>query len=161
MLSVSTERLNSLKFRQPLRESMASCHSSSLTRKLAARSSNRFQKCIIALAALFLSACGCDLVGCIDGLIVGFAREPQSPWKVELFVDGASQPAPSTASCPGPGPCNTGVVFNSAATRAVVRVTTPAGVKDTEYTAIRYVKTPRGTGCTACRGQAQVVAEVP
>lgn len=114
-----------------------------------------------SLCAPLLASCGCDTIGCIDGVIVGLSSEPPTPWRVELFVDGVSQPAGSDAFCAGPNHCGTGVLFNISATRAVVRVTTPAGVRNTEYTAIRYVRAPRGSGCTACRGQAQVVAEVP
>jgi hypothetical protein len=108
-----------------------------------------------------ITGCGCDLVGCVDGLLVGFSRTPQTPWTVELLGDGVLLKATSAELCPAQGPCQTGVRFNTTAARAVVRVTTPLGVRDTELGDIEYAKTSRGTGCAECRGQAQVVVEVP
>jgi hypothetical protein len=115
------------------------------------------------LGTTLVAACGCDqLSACADGIIVGFASQPATPWKVELLVNGVLQLAPSTAMCGGPGPCDTGVLFNTSATNGVaVRVTTPAGVRTTDYSVISYRTSDRGSGCSECRGQASIVAQVP
>ena len=115
------------------------------------------------LGTTLVTACGCDLVGCIDGIIVGFSSQPATPWTVELLVNGVVvQQVPSTAMCGGLGPCDTGVLFNTSASAGVaIRVTTPAGVRTTGYSVISYRTSDAGVGCTECRGQASVVAQVP
>jgi hypothetical protein len=112
------------------------------------------------LGTTLVTACGCDGVGCVDGIIVGFSSQPASPWKAELLVNGVVQQAQSGVACDDPSSCQTGVLFNtSASTGVAIRVTTPAGVRTTGYTAITYRDS--GAGCTECRGQASVVAQVP
>jgi len=122
----------------------------------------RWRAVAVMLGTTLVAACGCDLVGCIDGIIVGFSSQPATPWKAELLVNGVVQQTQSSAPCDGPRSCQTGVLFNTSATTGVaVRVSNAAGVRTTGYSVINYRTSDRGSGCSECRGQASVVADAP
>ena len=112
-----------------------------------------------------LSGCGCDTWGCIDGLFVRFASQPPAPWKVELLVGGVLQAAPVDAACDSNPRCNqlVGVRYTNqlASLNVSVRITTSAGVRTTDFPPITYTgKSPR-SDCHDCKGQAEVIANIP
>ncbi len=114
--------------------------------------------------ALAIQGCGgCDLVGCVEGLLVSFDSPPAAPWKAELFVDGVLQPEPTEARCDGTRECPNGVLFRTFARTGVsVRITTSTGERTTLLPQLSYDK---GQGepnwCDECRGMATASVPVP
>lgn len=115
------------------------------------------------MITLGLQACGCNVVGCYDGLLVQLQPRPTGPYRVELLVDGVSQPAPPEATCTEVTGCFSGIVFRTRATdRVVVRVTTLAGTRDTAYPRLQYAtQRPNGRGCDPTCHNATVTADLP
>lgn len=115
---------------------------------------------ILASVCAGLQACGCDGVACVDGLLVNLATPVPASYKVELLVAGIVQPAPASATCASGNSCGGSVLFDTNARNQVsVRVTTSTGAKTTEYSTLTYKST--ASDCSNCRGQAEVVAQVP
>ena len=114
-------------------------------------------------ATLGLQACGCNLVGCYDGLLVNFPSRPEGPYRIELFAAGVVQPAPLEATCTEARGCNSGIVFRTHATDDLVfRVTTSLGIRDTTVPRVRYTTvSPNGRGCGPTCSSAEVTVKAP
>ncbi len=130
-------------------------------------STQRFHRPVLSalgvLSALILQACGCTLVGCIDGLLVDFPARPAGPYRVELFVNAILQPAPEAATCTDARGCFSGIVFRTTATNnLVVRVTTAAGARETVFPHVTYTKSsPNGPSCGPTCSSARVTVQAP
>lgn len=125
---------------------------------------HRRWRIVLCLGVLVsVQACGCDLVGCTDGLRVQLPAQLNAPYRVELLVAGERQLAPPEATCTDAAPCYHDIMFRTTPTeRVVVRVTTPLGVRDTAIPRIKYSTShPNGSRCEpTCRG-ATIRAEIP
>jgi len=115
------------------------------------------------VALVSVQACGCNLVGCADGLLVQLPTQLNAPYRVELLVAGELQPAPAEATCSEGAPCYRDIMFRAYPTeRVVVRVTTPLGTRDTAIPQIRYsTSRPNGRGCEPTCRNASVRADIP
>ena len=126
-----------------------------------------FSRCVRSAVgtatALILQACGCNLVGCYDGLLVDFPSRPAGPYRVELFAAGVPQSAPPEATCADARGCYSGIVFRTHATDdLVLRVTTAIGVRDTAVPHVTYTTlAPNGRGCGPICRSAMVTAKAP
>lgn len=118
---------------------------------------------VLVMVSLALSGCGCNLVGCADGLRVHLTSLPAVPVQVELLVAGIVQAAPLNATCSESTQCYQDIYFQTAATdRVSVRVTTSAGTRLTEFAKVVYAKSfPNGKGCSPTCLKATVTAIVP
>ena len=116
-----------------------------------------------AVAALSAQACGCNLVGCYDGLLVDFADRPAGLYRLELFVAAVLQPAPPAATCTEAKGCFSGIVFRTHATdNLVLRVTTAVGARETVFQRIAYTTaSPNGKGCGPTCRSATVTVKAP
>jgi hypothetical protein len=126
--------------------------------------SNRLPAMALSVvAALSLQACGCNLVGCYDGLLVDFADRPAGPYRIELFVGGVPQVAPPEATCTEAKGCYSGIVFRTQATdNLVLRVTTDVGVRETVFPHLTYTTaSPNGKGCGPTCRSATVTVKAP
>ncbi|MEO7998532.1 MAG: hypothetical protein ABI852_13865 [Gemmatimonadaceae bacterium] len=117
---------------------------------------------VFASFAVGMQACGCDGVACIDGLIVTMTSLPAAPFKVELLVAGQVQSAPEEATCSvgASRPCEKSMLFRTLQRDQVsIRVTTSSGVRTTDLPRINYKSS--SSGCSDCKGQAEVTANIP
>ena len=125
------------------------------------------RKCVRLLSLIVstvgASSCGCDLVGCVDGLTVHLKSLPAGAFQVELLVGGTVQPGSPAATCDGIRACNQDIYFSTSPTDQVsVRVTTTAGARTTTYPRIDYTTSrPNGRYCDPACHNATVVADVP
>jgi hypothetical protein len=112
-----------------------------------------------------IAACGTDCapVGCQEGLTVLIPSVPQLPYKIEVF-----DPVGATLVLLNALECTTQVcgavvyVSNTTLTRVIVRVTTPLGVRETDFPNLTYSRTyPSGRDCGPLCTSAQLVAPVP
>ena len=122
-----------------------------------------FFGCVIVAAVVMEGCSGCDLVGCVSGLRVRLASLPSTPFQIELLVDGAIQTAPPEATCNGDRVCFQDVVFDTqAADQVTIRVTTPSGVRTTQFAHITYSKFfPNGKRCGGECHSSDVTAQIP
>lgn len=100
----------------------------------------------------FMAAgCGCDLVGCVNGMRVQFDAPPAAPFRAELLVDGVVQPLPSGAQCAVGQSCEGALFFvTDHVGPAQLRVTTAAGVRTLALPPLRYRPVDIGE-CETCR----------
>lgn len=115
------------------------------------------------LLLLGLGGCGCDLVGCANGLRVQFTSAPSAPFSVELLSLSATEPAVDRVNCPQVNSCNADVYFfGTSVSQATIRVITTAGARDSKFTDIRYTKSyPNGRQCSPTCLNASVTAAIP
>jgi len=115
------------------------------------------------LGLLAISGCGCNLIGCADGLRVQLATMPVGAFQVELLVSGAVQPAPAEATCDGVKPCFQTITFQTRARDNVsVRVSTASGERVTNLPRISYdASRPNGKGCDPVCYNASVTVPIP
>lgn len=107
---------------------------------------------VIAASTILLQACGCETYACINGVQVKLASTPAAPFNVELLVAGVVQPAPADATCEAGQQCVTKFFFmTSARNNVTVRVTTPNGVRSTEFATVPYRDDKQPGGCATCR----------
>ena len=118
---------------------------------------------VLMLAAVFLNGCGCTAAGCVNGLTVKLQSLPSAPFKIELLIGGVLQPTPESASCTGSHQCSQEAGFSTTASDNVaVRVTSPLGVRTTEFGHITYSdQHPNGEGCGPSCRNATVTAQIP
>ena len=131
---------------------------------IAACAATRAAKYLIVLTgSLLFTACGCNLVGCADGLRVRLDTLPTGAFQVELLVGGVVQPAPIEATCGGTSTCYQEVQFRNFNTDNVsVRVTTANGTRVTPFAKVVYTRSyPNGRGCGPTCRYATVTALVP
>ena len=118
---------------------------------------------VSVLAVLALQGCGCNLVGCEDGLNVHLASLPAGAFQVELLVDGVAMPGPSAAVCAGTATCYQDIWFYQQKPQSgSVRVTTASGTRLTHFSNIKYEEGfPNGRRCGAACSNARVTAQLP
>ena len=118
---------------------------------------------LLATGMFALQGCGCNLVGCVDGLRVHLASMPVGSFQVELLVAGVVQSAPVEATCTGAVACYQDIQFRNFDTDHVsVRVTTSGGTRLTEFAKVNFSKSyPNGRGCTPTCRNATVTALIP
>lgn len=116
---------------------------------------------LIASSTIFLQACGCETYACINGIQVKLASTPAAPYRVELLVAGVAQPGPADATCEAGQQCVTKFFFEtSAQSNVTVRVTTPNGVRSTQFATVPYRDDKQPGGCATCR-HADLIVLVP
>lgn len=125
---------------------------------------------VVALGIGALPGCSifepenCPLAGCSSGLTVQLTSLPTEPYSVEVLMPGTQQPFHSY-EC-GTGSCLQEITFYYQAHEPIlphilVRVTTVAGSRVTEFPDVHYGRTyPNGRHCKPCP-DATVTAEVP
>ena len=132
---------------------------------------------IVALGIGALSGCSifgpeeaCTLRGCASGLTVQLTSLPTEPYSVEVLAPGTGpQQVLAAYECDGGSSCLQKITFLHGAygdsqptlPYILVRVTTVAGSRVTEFPDIHYGRTyPNGRSCDPCP-DATVTAEVP
>jgi len=119
----------------------------------------------LLLCATVGSSCDhdCTLIGCIQGVLVLVPSTTPVPYKVEVFKPvGAALTLLNTLECSAQV-CD-GVVHipDTTLERVIVRVTTPAGTRETDFPNLMYSRTyPNGPDCGPLCVSAQIVAPLP
>lgn len=116
---------------------------------------------LIVLCTLLQACSGCQTFACVNGIFVSFNAAPPMPFTVELLQDGVAVPGGTPVTCNVSSPCTTPILLaGTPTTNVAIRVTTPQGVRVTDYPTVRYRSERPDDGCVTCR-YADLVAQVP
>lgn len=117
-----------------------------------------------ATAALLLASCNpitqsCTLIGCHDGLAVGFDQPLTAPYKVEAWSE--LRVAPQVVECAAGQTCEPVFFPDFQGQNVTIRVTTSAGVRTQEFSGVEYEpQYPNGRRCGAACRQATVTVDL-
>ncbi len=116
---------------------------------------------VLSLGSLtLLSACGCNLVGCFDGLTVALSVAPVGGYRVEARVLGS--PAAFVFECPADQDCGARAFFADFTPEvAFITVITSRGTVQREVRPGYTTQQPNGKGCEPRCMQGTVTVESP
>ena len=116
---------------------------------------------VSAVGALMLAGgCGCELVGCVNGLLVVLTPQPTSAYRVEVRPGGSQ--SMNVIDCPDPSACGGQAFFlDFFPADALVSVTTARGTVTQNVRPSYTTSRPNGGRCDPVCRHGRVTVALP